>query len=95
MTVPGDYVFQINVTNQGNPDLRAQIICTVHPASSAPVINSITASPSTITLPVNTTSLSADITDPENDLLRYWWKVKSIPAGAHPVFDHQCSSQVT
>jgi hypothetical protein len=28
-------------------------------------------------------------------LLRYWWKVKSIPAGAHPVFDHQCSSQVT
>ena len=89
MTVPGDYVFQINVTNPGLPDLTAQIICTVHPASSPPVIASITPSPATLILPVSTTLLTALTSDPENDLLRHWWVVKSVPAGAKPVFDHQ------
>ena len=31
MTVTGDYLFQINVTNPGHPDLTAQILCTVQP----------------------------------------------------------------
>ena len=46
MTVPGDYTFQVNVTNPGHPDLTAQVICTVKPASASPVISSITPSPS-------------------------------------------------
>ena len=89
MTEPGDYVFQINVTNPGYADLTAVIKCTVHPASSAPVINSIIPSPAILTLPTSTTLLTAVTSDPENDLLRHWWVVKTIPAGAHPVFDHQ------
>jgi hypothetical protein len=89
MTVPGDYVFQCNVTYPGHPDLTCTIICTVHPASSAPVINSITASPPALTLPNDSTHFTAVTSDPENDLLRHWWYVTSVPAGAHPVFDHQ------
>ena len=89
MLVPGDYVFRVNVTNPGFPDLTAQIICTVHPQSLAPVINSITTSPLTITLPSSTTLLTAATSDPEGDLLRHWWVVTSVPVGANPVFDHQ------
>ena len=59
MSVPGDYLFQINVTNPGHPDLTAQILCTVKPASSPPVISSITALPTGVTLPVNSLQLSA------------------------------------
>ncbi len=40
MTVPGDYVFQVNVTSPGHPDLTTQVICTVNPSSSGPVISS-------------------------------------------------------
>ena len=89
MTVPGDYVFQVNVTNPGHPDLTAQIICTVHPASSAPVISSIMASPATLTLPVSTTQLSAVTSGSTNQPLRHWWAVKATPTGAKPLFDHQ------
>jgi hypothetical protein len=89
MTVAGDYVFQVNVTYPGHPDLVAQIVCTVHPASSPPVISSITASPPSLTLPNDSTHLTGVTSDPEGDLLRHWWYVTSVPAGAHPVFDHQ------
>lgn len=89
MIVPGDYVFQINVTNPGHADLVAQIICTVHPASLPPVITSITPTPAVLTLPDNTSLLTAVTSDPEGDLLRHWWVVTSAPGGAHPVFDHQ------
>jgi hypothetical protein len=89
MTVPGDYLFQINVTNPGHPDLTAQIICTVKPATSAPVISSITATPSSVTLPTNAIQLSAMTSGSTNQPLRHWWAIKTIPAGAHPQFDHQ------
>jgi len=89
MTVPGDYVFQVNVTNPGHPDLTAQVICTVNPASSGPVISSATCSPAILTLPASTIQLSAVTNDPAGQLLRHWWAVKSAPAGAHPVFEHQ------
>jgi len=59
MTTPGNYVFQVNVTNPGHPDLTAQIICTVNNATSAPVISSITASPTSMTLPTSATQLMA------------------------------------
>ena len=89
MTVPGDYVFQVNVTNPGHPDLTATIICTVHPASSPPVISSITASPVATTVLTGSSLLTAVTSDPEGDLLRHWWVVTAAPAGAYPVFDHQ------
>ncbi len=89
MTVPGDYVFQVNVTNPGHPDMTMQIVCTVHPQSLAPVINSITPSPAVMSLPTSSSLLTAVTSDPEGDLLRHWWYVTSAPAGAFPVFDHQ------
>ncbi len=95
MTVPGDYLFQINVTNPGHPDLTAQILCTVKPASSAPVISSITASPASVTLPVNSLQLSAITSGSTNQPLRHWWAVKTIPAGAQPQFDHQGATNTT
>jgi hypothetical protein len=89
MTVPGDYVFQVNVTDPGHPDLTTRVICTVHAASSGPIIHSIAASPASITLPVSTTQLTATTSDPQGQLMRHWWAVKSIPAGAKPVFASQ------
>jgi hypothetical protein len=95
MTVPGDYVFQVNVTNPGHPDLTAQIICTVHPASSAPIIGSISASPSNAVLPTNSIQLSAVTSGSTNQTLRHWWAVKTVPIGADPQFDHQGAANTT
>jgi hypothetical protein len=90
LTVPGDYVFQVNVLNPGHPDLTQQVICTVHPASSAPVINSITPSPPLLTLPASATLLTAVTSDPDLDLLRHWWAIVAAPSGSQPQFDYQC-----
>jgi hypothetical protein len=95
MTVPGDYVFQLIVTNPAPPNLTNQIICTVKPASSPPVISSITATPASITLPMNTVQLSAMTSGSTNQPLRHWWAVKTIPAGAQPQFDHQGETNTT
>jgi hypothetical protein len=89
MTVPGDYVFQCNVTNPGHPDLTCRVICTVHAASAGPIINSITATPPNPTLPADSTTLSASTTDTSGQQMRYWWEIKTVPAGANPVFTHQ------
>ncbi len=89
MTVPGDYTFQVNVSNPGHPDLTAQVICTVNPASAVPVISSITLSPASLTLPANASQLSAVTGGSTNQPLRHWWVVKTAPAGAKPAFAHQ------
>jgi len=89
MTVPGDYVFQVNITNPGHPDLTAQIVCTVHNATATPVINSITASPPGLTLPASVTQLSAVTSGSTNQPLRHWWAVTTTPPGAHPLFNHE------
>jgi len=95
MTVSGDYLFQINVTNPGHPDLTAQIICTVKPATSAPVISSITATPDSVTLPTNSLQLLAMTSGSTNQPLRHWWAIKTIPAGAEPLFDRQGATNTT
>ncbi len=89
MDAPGDYVFHLEVTNPPYPNLSTQIVCTVHPASSAPVIIAITPAPAVLTLPESSTLLMATDADPDGDLIRHWWVVKTAPAGAKPVFDHQ------
>jgi hypothetical protein len=95
MTVTGDYLFQINVTNPGHPDLTAQILCTVKPASSPPVIGSITATPAGVTLPANSLQLLAMTSGSTNQPLRHWWAIKSAPAGAEPQFNHQGTTNTT
>jgi len=89
MTVPGDYIFDVSVNNPGHPNLTARIICTVKPASAAPVISSITPFADTITLPVSSDLITAITYDANSDTLRHWWEIKAVPAGAYPVFDHQ------
>jgi hypothetical protein len=95
MVVTGDYTFQINVTNPGHPDLTAQIICTVNPTSSVPVVSSITATPVGVTLPANSLQLSALTSGSTNQPLRHWWAVKTVPAGAKPLVDHQGATNTT
>jgi hypothetical protein len=95
MTVTGDYLFQINVTNPGHPDLTAQIRCTVNPASSPPTVSSITASPASVTLPTNSLQLSAITSGSTNQPLRHWWAIKTIPAGARPQFNRQGATNTT
>lgn len=89
MTVPGDYVFQIAVRDRFHPAVIMQVICTVHPPNSAPVVISIAAANGQLTLPASATQLSAVTRDAEKDLLRHWWVVKSAPVGAKPVFSRQ------
>jgi hypothetical protein len=95
MVVPGDYLFQLIVTNPAPPNLTNQIICTVNQTSSPPVIGSITASANTITLPVNSIQLSANSSGSTNQPLRHWWYVKTVPVGAEPQFDHQGATNTT
>jgi Putative Ig domain len=95
MTVPGDYVFQLVVTNSTSPNLTNQIICTVNPTSSPPVISSITATPASVTLPMNSLQLSAITSGSTNQPLRHWWYVKTVPAGAEPQFDRQGATNTT
>jgi hypothetical protein len=89
MTVPGDYVFQCNITNPGHPDLLTRATCTVHPPSAAPIIQKIDANPPTLTLPASVTELSVTTGDTSGQLLRHWWALKSAPTGALVAFEHQ------
>ena len=78
MTVPGDYLFQLDVTNPGQSNLTAQILCTVHDASSPPAISSVTASPNNLMLPASTSQLAATTSDSLGNLLRHWWAVTTL-----------------
>jgi hypothetical protein len=37
------------------------------------------------------TLLSATTRDPDGDSVSHWWRVKSCPSGAKPVFEVQCA----
>ena len=95
MTVPGDYVFQVNITNPGHPDLTARVICTVHATSSGPQIHSIAINPTSPALPVDTAMLTSNTVDTSGQQLRYWWVVNKAPAGANVTFDHQGLANTT
>jgi hypothetical protein len=91
MTVAGDYVFQIELSDPAHT-VSPKLTVTVYPPNpSAPTILNAAAAPATITLPVETTRLSATTSDPDGDPLSHWWSVKSKPAGAAPAFSAQSS----
>lgn len=91
MTVAGDYVFKLEVSDPTHMVLE-NLTITVYPQnSSAPVISNVSASPDTITLPADSMLLSATTSDPDGDPISYWWSVKSKPAGTSPVFFAQSS----
>lgn len=93
MTVPGDYVFALEVSDPTHT-VSEDLTVTVYPANaSAPLIKSITASPSELTLPASSrTLLSATTSDPDGDPISHWWSVKSAPSGTSPVFAAQGSA---
>jgi len=88
MSVPGTYVFKITVSDPTHT-ISTLVACTMTPPNSPPVIDTIIASPQKMTLPVSSSQLSAAVHDSDNDVLRYWWEIKSVPAGASPVFANQ------
>jgi hypothetical protein len=91
LTIAGDYVFQVELRDPTHT-VATKLIVTVYPPNpSAPTILNASASPATITLPVQTTALSATTSDPDGDPLSHWWSVKSKPAGSTPVFSAQNS----
>lgn len=94
MTVPGDYVFSFDVTDPTHT-VSEELTVPVYPANpSAPLIKSITASPSELTLPASSrTLLSATTSDPDGDMISHWWSVKSAPSGSSPVFADEGSSE--
>lgn len=88
LTVPGDYTFQIDVSDATHT-VSTQVVCTVTQTNTAPVISSATATPPSVVSSSGTTHLLAATSDAEGDLLRYWWVVKTAPTGAKPLFARQ------
>ncbi|MCL5282187.1 MAG: hypothetical protein M1376_20040 [Planctomycetes bacterium] len=95
LTIAGDYIFQIEVSDPTHT-VAAKLPVTVYPPNpSAPTIANALASPATLTLPVETTRLSATTSDADGDPLSHWWSVKSKLAGAAPAFSAQGSPSTT
>ncbi len=91
MTLPGNYVVQLSVTDPshvGSPSIR-NITIPVYPVNDTPVISSVSATPAVMSLPVDSSLLSAVTSDPDGDIITHWWTVKSAPAGANPTFSMQ------
>jgi hypothetical protein len=89
MSVPGEYVFEISAHDTSNAPITCRVACTVLVQNTAPKIDSLLGLPAVITLPVHATQLHGVTSDAEHDLLRQWWMIKNVPAGARPQFDHQ------
>jgi O-glycosyl hydrolase len=95
MNVAGDYVFRIELSDPTHT-VSQDLTVTVYPENpSAPVILNAAASPATLTLPADETSLFASTSDPDGDPISHWWSVKSAPAGVSPEFSAQGSASTT
>jgi hypothetical protein len=90
MTMAGDYVFEFAVSDPTHT-VPETLIVPVYPVNSAPVISNANALPETLMFPNDSTLLSATTSDPDGDTITHWWKVKTVPAGATPVFAKQGS----
>jgi len=89
MTVPGDYLFEFEVSDPTHT-VSEKLTVTVYPPNTPPFIKNISASPASPVLPATSrTFLSATTGDREGDVISHWWSVKSAPAGARPLFSDQ------
>ncbi len=88
MTVAGDYVFKLTVSDGTNTTSRTMTV-PVYPVNHRPVINTITALPTTTNLTADSALLTATTSDPDGDIVTRWWTVASAPAGANPIFTWQ------
>jgi hypothetical protein len=90
MTVAGDYVFRLTVSDGTNVVSRDHTV-PVYPANITPTV-SAAANPTTLTLPTATTQLTSTSADADGDPLTHWWKVISAPIGASPQFSTQTAA---
>jgi len=82
MTVAGDYVFRLTVSD-GTNVVSQDLTVPVYPVNATPTV-SASASPTSLTLPVSSTQLTSTSADEDGDVLTHWWKVTSAPAGSSP-----------
>jgi|GEM_PF-1502438 len=105
LTVAGDYVLKVAVKDSFGNTTQTQMTIPVYPANASPTISGGTASPSTMTLPISSSSLTANTNDSDaanmtpwragGDVLTHWWTTKTAPAGAVPVFSNPGSKDTT
>ncbi len=86
MTVAGDYVFRVAVSDATHTVYEVLTV-PVYPVNAAPQILSVTATPHVLPLPGTdgVTQLSATTSDADGDIISYWWSLVSKPASAAPV----------
>ncbi len=89
MTVAGDYVFRLTVSDGTTQDSMEHTV-PVYPVNAAPTVSAAT-NASNLTLPVSSTDLTSTSADSNGDTLSHWWRVLSAPAGARPIFTAQRS----
>jgi hypothetical protein len=81
LTQPGDYIFELTVTDEQNASHTDQVIVKVKPEpNKAPTANA--ESPLSVTLPGNTVTLKATANDPENKPMNFTWTKQSGPASS-------------
>jgi hypothetical protein len=86
MTVAGDYVFEVAVSDPTHTVTR-QLTVPVYPVNTAPVIT-LAAQPLRVFQPVSSATLFLPTRDPDGDVITHWWSLKSAPTGTAPVIDH-------
>lgn len=91
LTVPGDYVFRMTVSD-GNTNSFTEHTVTVYANNVDPVITSAVATPSSISLPESTTTLSGSHSDAEGNPVTTWWRYVAGPDGARPTIVDQAAT---
>jgi hypothetical protein len=91
LTVAGDYVFQVELSDPSHTGEEKLIVTVDPPNPSAPTILSAAAAPTALTLPVATTRLSATTRGPDGHPISHSWSIKSRAAGATPALSAQGS----
>lgn len=79
LTQPGEYVFELTVTDEVNASDTDHVIVTVIPEANKPPTANVE-SPIIITLPNNTVTLKASANDPENKPMNFEWTKQSGPS---------------
>ncbi len=86
MTVPGDYVFEVAVSDPTHT-VTQQLTVPVYPLNTAPEITPASG-PVRVFPPATGASLFLVTSDPDGDTITHWWSVKTAPTGTKPAIEH-------
>ncbi len=75
----GTYIYRLTATDNGNSSGYSDVTITVNSNNQGPWVNA--GSNQTITLPVNSVTLSGSATDPDGTVSSYLWSKQTGPAG--------------